>query len=216
MYWFLRVFIPFFVLVIILSPIVSDGKLLPPLEQFQKGVAQNQIQCKHDLKLVIKESNRNPYCVNESSVPKLINRGWAMERQMQQKFLEQFTNSIPETSQSEISSELEVIVEGQQQVRRGTTHTITVEVTRADIPVESARLFLTIEDYGEDIIREFDGMTNSDGIFVFSWEIPDRFDDIETLLAYVGVTDKISSKTVLFKFQVYCLPGEEGCKVEGN
>ena len=48
------------------------------------------------------------------------------------------------------------------------------------------------------------------------WEIPKSFDDIETLLAYVDVTDNISAKTVLFKFQVYCLPDESGCKVEGN
>ncbi|MDH3853119.1 MAG: hypothetical protein OES23_01565 [Nitrosopumilus sp.] len=51
---------------------------------------------------------------------------------------------------------------------------------------------------------------------MFSWEIPKRFDDLETLLAIIDVTDNISSKTILFKFQVYCLPGERDCKVEGN
>ena len=54
------------------------------------------------------------------------------------------------------------------------------------------------------------------GILVFSWEIPQSFDDIETLLAIVDVTDDISAKTELFKFQVYCLPIEQNCKVEGN
>ncbi len=84
------------------------------------------------------------------------------------------------------------------------------------MPIEDAHVFLTIEDYDKNIIRGFNGRTNSDGVFVFSWEIPERFDDIETLLAYVGVTDRFSSNTVLFKFQVYCLPGEPGCRAEGN
>ena len=56
---------------------------------------------------------------------------------------------------SHIGSGFEVIVEGDKQVRRGTTHSIDVNVYRDKIPVEGARVFLTIEDYGEDIIREF-------------------------------------------------------------
>jgi len=112
--------------------------------------------------------------------------------------------------------ELEVDVSGEKQVRRGTTHFIDVHVTRDEIPVDDAQVFIRIEDYGEDIIREFNGRTNHDGYFVFSWEIPKKFDDIETLLAFVDVTDGISSKTVLFKFQVYCIPGEKDCKVKGN
>ena len=115
-----------------------------------------------------------------------------------------------------ISSELEVVASGETQVRRGTTHTIEVHVNRDNNPIEGARVNITIEDYGEDIIREFSGYTNQEGYFEFSWEIPQRFDDIETLLAFVDVTDGISSKTELFKFQVYCLPGENNCEVEGN
>lgn len=111
---------------------------------------------------------------------------------------------------------LQVDVTGQQQVRWGTTHDITVDVTRNGNPVSDSLVIITIEDYGKDIIRKFEGQTNDSGRFVFSWEIPKSFDDIETLLAYVDVTDDISAKTVLFKFQVYCLPGESGCKVEGN
>ena len=111
---------------------------------------------------------------------------------------------------------LQVDVTGQQQVRRGTTHDITVDVSRNGNPVSDSLVIITIEDYGKDIIREFEGKTDDSGRFVFSWEIPKSFDDIETLLAYVDVTDDISAKTVLFKFQVYCLPGESGCKVEGN
>ncbi|NIP62056.1 MAG: hypothetical protein GWN01_14890, partial [Nitrosopumilaceae archaeon] len=113
-------------------------------------------------------------------------------------------------------SSLDIKVTGEQQVRRGTTHNIYVDVSRNDKPVGDAYIRITIEDYGDDVIRDFEGRTNENGQFVFSWEIPKRFDDLETLLAYVGVSDDLSSKTVLFKFQVYCLPGESGCKVEGN
>ena len=111
---------------------------------------------------------------------------------------------------------LEVKIDGEKQVRRGTTQTLQIQVLRDEIPIERARVFIDIEDYGKDIQKEFDGYTNSEGIFVFSWEIPQRFDDLETLLAIIDVTDNISSKTILFKFQVYCLPGERDCKVEGN
>jgi len=117
---------------------------------------------------------------------------------------------------SQTSSEFEVEVNGEKQVRRGTTHSIEVQIHIDENPIEDARVFITIEDYGEDIIREFNGHTNQEGYLVFSWEIPQSFDDIETLLAFVDVTDGISSKTEVFKFQVYCLPGEKNCNVEGN
>jgi len=113
-------------------------------------------------------------------------------------------------------SDLKVIVSGEKQVRRGTTHTIEIQVIRESNPIEGARVFIDIEDYGEDIIKEFKGFTDSRGYFVFSWEIPQSFDDVETLFAIIDVTDGWSSKTVLFKFQVYCLPGEQNCKAKGN
>jgi len=113
-------------------------------------------------------------------------------------------------------SELEVVVNGQHLVRRGVTHTITSYVTLGDKPVEGARVTLTIEDYGENIIRESNGFTDANGLFSFSWEIPKKYDDIETLLAYVDVTYDNSSVTKLFKFQVYCLPGESNCNIKGN
>ena len=113
-------------------------------------------------------------------------------------------------------SGLQVDITGEQQVRRGTTHNIVVDVSRDANPVSDALVRITIEDYGEDVIRDFKGRTDDSGRFVFSWEIPKSFDDIKTLLAYVDVTDDISAKTTLFKFQVYCLPGETGCKVEGR
>ena len=117
-------------------------------------------------------------------------------------------------------SQLKVSVDGQHLVRRGITHTITSHVTYGDHSVEGARVTLTIEKIGqdsnEDAIREFDGFTNENGDFVFSWEIPKYFDDIETLVTYIDVTYDGSSVTKLFKFQVYCLPGEPNCKIDGN
>lgn len=114
------------------------------------------------------------------------------------------------------TSQLKVVVTGEELVRRGTTHTINVHVTDGTYPIQGAKVTLSIEDYGEDIIREFDGFTDQNGYFVFSWEIPKSFDDIETLLAYISVSGNGSSQTQLFKFRVYCLPGEANCKVDGN
>lgn len=111
---------------------------------------------------------------------------------------------------------LQVVINGQDMVRRGTTHTIDVHVTDGYSPIEGAKVTLVIEDYGENIIREFDGLTDRDGYFYFSWEIPKSFDDIETLLAFISVSGNGSSQTHLWKFQVYCLPGTENCKIDGN
>lgn len=116
----------------------------------------------------------------------------------------------------EPSSVLQVKITGEELVRRGTTHTINVHVSDGINPIPGAKVTLVIEDYGEDIIREFDGFTNQNGYFVYSWEIPKSFDDIETLLAYISVSGNGSSQTQLFKFRVYCMPGEDNCKVEGN
>ncbi|MCI4433517.1 MAG: hypothetical protein JHC41_07985 [Nitrosopumilus sp.] len=112
--------------------------------------------------------------------------------------------------------EFTVSVNGQQMVRRGTTHTIVTHVTYGNVPVEGARVTLTIEDYDENIIKEFNGFSNQNGYFTFSWEISKKFDNIKTLLAYISVTYNDSSTTKLFKFQVYCLPGESNCRVRGN
>ncbi|NIM25256.1 MAG: hypothetical protein GTN35_01975 [Nitrososphaeria archaeon] len=114
------------------------------------------------------------------------------------------------------TSQLQVKITGEELVRRGTTHTINVHVSDGTNPIQGAKVTLVIEDYGEDIIREFDGFTNQNGYFVFSWEIPKSFDDYETLLAYISISGNGSSQTQLFKFTVYCYPGEDNCKVEGN
>lgn len=114
------------------------------------------------------------------------------------------------------SDGLEIEITWEKFVRRGLTHTINVEVTDGYEPIEGARVTITIEDYGENIIREFKGFTNQNGFFYFSWEIPKSFDDIETLLAYISVSGNGFSETKLWKFKVYCLPGTKNCQIEGN
>ncbi len=181
---------------------------MSPLKQWQLGADSQEVICKNGFQLIIKARDDSPACVKPESVSKLVDRGWAVSAP--EKFEPSATNSDLGTSP------LQIKVVGENQVRRGTTHSIEIQVVRGNIPIEGARVFIDIEDYGEDIIKEFDGYTNSDGYFVFSWEIPQSFDDLETLLAFIDVTDGISSKTELFKFQVYCLPGEKNCKAEGN
>lgn len=117
---------------------------------------------------------------------------------------------------SEKSSALTVEISGDKMVRRGTTHNINIHVTEDFQPLIGAKVTLTIEDYGENIIREFDGFTDQNGFFVYSWEIPKNYNDYETLLAYISVSGNGSSQTSLFKFQVYCLPGASNCQIDGN
>lgn len=214
------------------------GYFPPPLKQISDGIKPENVICTEGLQIILKSSNNFPACVKPDSVDKLIERGWGKIKSIQliPTKVSSITNfeecvsagnpivkSFPRQCQTndgkyfveEILS-LEVKVAGEKQIRRGTTQTLEVQVLRDEIPVERAQVFIDIEDYGENIIKEFNGYTNSQGVFVFSWEIPKRFDDLETLLAIIDVTNNISSKTILFKFQVYCLPGERDCKVEGN
>ncbi len=117
---------------------------------------------------------------------------------------------------SEKPTSLSVEISGEKMVRRGTTHTINIHVTDGFQPIPGAKVTLTIEDYGENVIREFDGFTDQNGFFIYSWEIPKSYDDYETLLAYISVSGNGSSQTSLFKFQVYCLPGTSNCQIDGN
>ena len=207
---------------------LSDGKAIAPLKQMKQGIPFSKIVCNDNLEL-IKKYNGSPSCVKPETKQKLIERGWAVDASVIDSFEDCVAAGNPvmesyprqcRTSDGkhfveEISS-LDVIINGDSQVRRGTTHTLEIQVLRDEVPIPGAQVFIDIEDYGEDLIKEFNGYTNSQGILIFSWEIPQSFDDIETLLAFVDVTDDISSKTELFKFQVYCLPTEQNCKVEGN
>jgi hypothetical protein len=79
-------------------------------------------------------------------------------------------------------------------------------------PVAGATVSVRVEDYGENILKEFSGITGDSGDYKISWELSKDFDNIETFLVFVDVTDGISSKTSMFSFQVYCLCGEPNCK----
>lgn len=117
-----------------------------------------------------------------------------------------------ESVASKPRSDLDVAVNGYKAVRRGTTQDITVYVSNAAGAVEGATVSVRVEDYGEDILEEFEGITNSNGIYNISWELSKDLGDIETFLVFVDVTDGVSSKTKLFSFQVYCLCGEPNCR----
>ena len=154
---------------------------LPPLKQFKSGISPDKIECKESLVLVTRHDG-SPACVSPETLAKLVERGWVIK---------DFGNADAEPA---ISSGLQVDVTGQQQIRRGTTHDIAVDVTRDGYSVSDALVRIKIEDYGKNVIRDFKGRTDDSGRFVFSWEIPKSFDDIKTLLAYVDVTDDISAK----------------------
>lgn len=200
---------------------VTDHNI-SPLEQFKAGVKRDAISCKENHVLIVK-FDKTPACVKPQTKEKLIQRGWAIKTELSvnsigiglnDKKIIQDQTLVAKSKSEPLPLQLKIV--GEKQVRRGTTHTIEVQVLKENTPIEGARVFIDIEDYGEDIIKELDGYTNSQGYFVLSWEIPQSFDDIETLLAIIDVTDGVSSKTESYKFQVYCLPGEKNCKVEGN
>lgn len=113
---------------------------------------------------------------------------------------------------SQIDPGLDVTIQGQKAVRRGTTQDLKIHVESFEGNVEGATVFVRVEDYGENILEEFKGETDSNGDYFVSYELSKDFTDIETFLVYVDVTDGIASKTKLFTFQVYCLCGEPNCK----
>lgn len=107
---------------------------------------------------------------------------------------------------------LNVSVNGYKAVRRGTAQSLDVHVSDLNGPVAGATVSVRVEDYGENILKEFSGITGDSGDYKISWELSKDFDNIETFLVFVDVTDGISSKTSMFSFQVYCLCGEPNCK----
>ncbi len=111
-----------------------------------------------------------------------------------------------------ILAELSVDVDGLKAVRRGTVQDVSVHVSNLAGSVEGATVFVRVEDYGENILEEFEGITDSNGNYDISWELSKDFDDIETFLVFVDVTDGVLSETEMFSFQVYCLCGEPNCK----
>lgn len=113
---------------------------------------------------------------------------------------------------TKIDPGLDVSIHGQKAVRRGTTQNLDIHVENFEGNVDGATVFVRVENYGEDILGEFKGETDSDGNYSISWELSTDYTDIETFLVYVDVTDGIASKTKVFTFQVYCLCGEANCK----
>jgi len=113
---------------------------------------------------------------------------------------------------SQVDPVLDVTVSGHKAVRRGTTQDLQIHVENFGGNMDGATVFVRVEDYGENILEEFKGETDSDGNYFVSYELSKDYTDIETFLVYVDVTDGISSKTKVFTFQVYCLCGEPNCK----
>ena len=212
------------------TPILETGHystVFPINYQSQKG--SYKVSAEFDYKQI---STTYFYLMDKSNISEKIPswsvtiiRWWAENKITDKEFIQCIQYVIDKkiliviTNEPNIS-QLQVSVNGQHLVRRNTTHIITTHVAYGDHSVEGARVTLTIEKLGQDSdeepIREFDGFTNEHGDFVFSWEIPKYFDDIETLVTYIDVTYDGSSVTKLFKFQVYCLPGEPNCKTDGN
>ena len=53
--------------------------ILPPLKQLERTADIHKIVCKDHQQLIFKKDVWSPACVNENSIPKLIERGWAAE-----------------------------------------------------------------------------------------------------------------------------------------
>ena len=199
-----------------------------PLQQFKAGIKLDDILCKENHVLVVR-FDHTPACVKLVNKEKLIQRKWAVEQELSINNTGVGLNDKKPISNQTLASKselelppLQIKVSGDKQVRRGTTQTIEIQVVRGNALIENAKVYLDIEDYSkhedyrDNFIKEFEGYTDSHGYFVFSWEVPQSFDDVKYLLAFIDVTDGISSTTERFEFQVYCLPGEKNCKAEGN
>lgn len=102
-------------------------------------------------------------------------------------------------------------VEGKSQVRRGTMQSIMVTVTDGQEPIRDVVVLVKVEDYGENKLKDFKGNTDSNGNYIFSWEI-DKNAEAETLLVFVDITDGFSSTSSVFSFEVTCHCGEPDCE----
>jgi hypothetical protein len=50
--------------------------LMSPIDQMKNGTPVNQVVCKEGLELMIKNHRETPACINKSTIPQLIERGW--------------------------------------------------------------------------------------------------------------------------------------------
>src|SRR5437867_5538774 len=53
--------------------------VLPPLKQIKSGIMAKDVQCTPGLILVLKSENDLPACIRETSLAKLVSRGWAKQ-----------------------------------------------------------------------------------------------------------------------------------------
>lgn len=54
----------------------SSESSLSPLEQFNSGIASNDVTCNSGLQLIIKAEDGSPACVTSNTAQKLMERGW--------------------------------------------------------------------------------------------------------------------------------------------
>ncbi len=54
----------------------DDEFLLPPLMLYRAGISSDDIVCRNNLELVLKQSNNSPACVTPNTKAKLVERGW--------------------------------------------------------------------------------------------------------------------------------------------
>ena len=106
---------------------------------------------------------------------------------------------------------LYIDVEGKSQVRRSTMQSVIVTVTDGQEPTSDATVVVQVQDYGENILKDFKGNADSNGKYAFSWEI-DKNAKAETLLVFIDVTNGFSSASSVFSFEVICHCGEPDCE----
>lgn len=67
-----------YVVTLLVSEVEDIESIDTPLKQFRSGVSIEEIKCKEGLHLVMKKTNGNPACLRPETIPKLIERGWAI------------------------------------------------------------------------------------------------------------------------------------------
>jgi hypothetical protein len=67
-----------------LEETTHDAEVLSPLQQFKSGISIDKIQCKEGLVIVTKYDG-SPACVKPETKTKLIERGWAISGQLEEK-----------------------------------------------------------------------------------------------------------------------------------
>ncbi|HSB57615.1 MAG TPA: hypothetical protein VLD38_07395 [Nitrosopumilaceae archaeon] len=112
---------------------------------------------------------------------------------------------------SSSTQQLHIDMDWKSQVRRGTIQSVNVTVSDGKEPISDATVIVRVEDYGENVLKDFEGNTDSYGKSAFSWEI-DKNAKQETLLIFVDVTNGLSSESAMFPFEVICQCGEPDCK----